>query len=272
MKNSRKSWFEFNDGYAIINTICLKGLVQMIRIFLVAVFLITFFILSIPVFFIEWIIGKFNPRAKSMSSLRIVQTAFKGVRLISGTKTTVIGWENVPKDEPVLFIGNHRGFFDTVIAYSMMPGLTGFVAKKEMENVPFLRVWMRNINCLFLDRDNVREGLKTILQGIDMIKNDNVSIVIFPEGHRNEDNDVKPFKEGSFKFAEKSGCKIIPMVQNNTEAIFENQFPRIRKTHTILEFGKPIIMSELEKDERKAIGVYTHRIVSEIYQKNQKLV
>jgi len=244
----------------------------MIRLVLAALYLLVFFILSIPMFIIEWIIGKFNHKAESISSLRIVQLTFKIILFLCGTKTTIIGLENVPKDEPVLFVGNHRSVFDVVIAYSTMQGITGFVSKKEMNKVPFVRIWMRFLHCLFLDRDNIKEGLKTILKGIDLIKNDKVSISIFPEGTRNHDDDVKPFKEGSFKFAEKSGCKIIPMVQNNTESIFEKQFPFIKRTHTILEFGKPIIMNELEKDERKVIGSYTQKIVTKIYEKNKALV
>lgn len=244
----------------------------MIRLIFVALFLLIFFIISIPIYLIEWIIGKFSHEAKSITSLRIVQMTFKIILFMSGTKTTVIGLENVPKDEPVLFIGNHRGVFDIVISYSRMPGLTGFISKKEMNKIPFLRVWMRLLNCLFLDRENIKEGLKTILEGIELIKKDKVSIAIFPEGHRNSEDDVKAFKEGSFKFAEKSGCKIIPMIQNNTESIFEKQFPRIKRTHTVLEFGKPILMSELEKDERKVIGAYTRKIITEIYEKNKALV
>jgi len=244
----------------------------MIRLVLAALYLLVFFILSIPMFIIEWIIGKFNHKAESISSLRIVQLTFKIILFLCGTKTTIIGLENVPKDEPVLFVGNHRSVFDVVIAYSTMQGITGFVSKKEMNKVPFVRIWMRFLHCLFLDRDNIKEGLKTILKGIDLIKNDKVSISIFPEGTRNHDDDVKPFKEGSFKFAEKSGCKIIPMVQNNTESIFEKQFPFIKRTHTILEFGQPIIMNELEKDERKVIGSYTQKIVTKIYEKNKALV
>ena len=244
----------------------------MIRFVLVALYLLIFFIISIPMFFIEWIIGKFNHKAKSISSLRIVQITFKIILFLCGTKTTIIGWENVPKDEPALFVGNHRSIFDVVIAYSMMPGLTGFVSKKEMNKIPFVRVWMRYLNCLFLDRDNIKEGLKTILKGIELIKKDKISISIFPEGTRNKDDGVKPFKEGSFKFAEKSGCKIIPMSQNNTESIFEKQFPRIKRAHTIIEFGKPILMNELNKDERKVIGLYTNKIISEMYEKNKSIV
>lgn len=244
----------------------------MIRLILVALFLFVYFIVSIPLFAIEWIIGKINRRARDISSLRIVQFGFKGILFFSGTKTTVIGFENIPKDEPVLFVGNHKSYFDVVISYAKMPNLTGFVAKKEIERVPFIRTWMKYLYCLFLDRDNLKEGLKTILQGIEYIKQ-GVSIVIFPEGTRNTFEDgMLPFKEGSLKFAEKSGCKIIPMVQNNTGECLEKHFPKIKKAHTVLEFCEPIDINVLTREERKFIGAHVQKIIDAVYQKNKELV
>ena len=128
----------------------------MIRIILIAVFVVSFLILSIPLFFIEWIIGKFNPSLRDISSLRIVQWAFKVVILLSGVKLTVIGEENIPKDTAVLFIGNHRSYFDIVLTYARCRGLTGYVAKKEMLKIPLLSRWMKFLHCLFLDRSDVR--------------------------------------------------------------------------------------------------------------------
>ena len=61
-----------------------------------------------------------------------------------------------------------------------LPGLTGFVAKKEMLKIPLLRTWMQRVNCLFLDRVDIKEGLKTILEGIEKVKS-GVSIWIDPE-------------------------------------------------------------------------------------------
>ena len=90
----------------------------MIRFICIAVFLILYLILSIPVFLVEWIIGKFNRRAKDISSLRIVQWGFKVILKMTGVTTTVIGEENVP-DEPVLFIGNHRSYFDILLTYRL---------------------------------------------------------------------------------------------------------------------------------------------------------
>ena len=83
----------------------------MIRLICIVVFLILYLILSIPVFLVEWLIGKFNPQARDISSLRIVQWGFKVILKMTGVKVTVIGEENIP-DEPVLYVGNHRSFFD----------------------------------------------------------------------------------------------------------------------------------------------------------------
>ena len=123
----------------------------MIRIAVVCITVIGFLILSIPLLIVEWVIGKFNPAFKDISSLRIVQAVFKFILKLAGVKATVIGLENIPKDQPVLYIGNHRSFFDILLTYTRCPGLTGYVAKVEMENIPLLSNWMRYLHCLFLD-------------------------------------------------------------------------------------------------------------------------
>lgn len=244
----------------------------MIRIIFVALFLFLFLLLGIPVLGIEWIIGRFNKEASDYQSLRIVQWAFKVILKIAGVEVTVIGEENVP-DEPVLFIGNHRSYFDILLTYSRCKHLTGYVAKKEMLRYPLLRDWMKRLYCLFLDRDNPKEGLKTILQAIDYVKN-GISICIFPEGTRNDGEELSllPFHNGSFKIAEKSGCAIVPMSMNNTIDIFEGHLPRIKKTHVVLEYGKPIYMNDLDKETKKHIGEYCQNIIRETIHKNQALV
>ena len=245
----------------------------MFRFIFVAIFLILYLILSIPVFFVEWLIGKFTPHARDISSLRIVQWGFKVILKMTGVKVTVIGEENVP-DEPVLFIGNHRSFFDILLTYSRCRNLTGYVAKKEMEKIPLLSTWMRFVHCLFLDRENPKEGLKTILQAIDYVKN-GISICIFPEGTRNknaDDLELLPFHDGSFKIASKTGCAIIPMALNNTVEIFEAHMPKIKSTHVVLEYGKPIYVKDLPKEDQKHLGAYTQNIIHDMLEKNKPLV
>ncbi len=244
----------------------------MIRLIFVVLFLILFLILSLPVMLVEWIIGKVNPNLRDYSSLRIVQWAFKVILLLAGVDVTVIGEEHIP-DEPVLYIGNHRSFFDVPITYSRCRRLTGFVSKKELEKVPLLSNWMRFLYCLFLDRDNVRSGLKTILTAIEQVKN-GISIFIFPEGTRNkgEELSVLPFHDGSFKIAEKTGCPVIPVSINNSVQIFEAHFPIIRKTHVVLEYGEPIYPNTLDKEAKKQFGTYCHDLIEETIKKNAALV
>lgn len=242
------------------------------RTVLVVLFVFFFLVLTIPVMFVEWIIGKFSPNLKDRSSIKIVQWAFRCVLFLSGTKITVIGEENVPKDEPVLYIGNHRSYFDVVITYARVPGLCGYISKKEIERIPLLNIWMRYLHCLFLDRDNIKEGLAVILTAINKVKS-GISICVFPEGTRNDtEEDFLPFHSGSLKIAEKSGCAIIPMALNHTEDIFEAHIPWIRKTHIVLEYCKPVYPKDLPKEERKKISDIVEKKIKETYYKNQELV
>lgn len=237
----------------------------MIRLILIAVFLVLFLVLGIPLLLIEWVIGKFNQRAKDISSLRIVQWAFKMILFLAGTKVVIKGEENVPKNEPVLYVGNHRSYFDIVITYSRVPDLTGYIAKKEMLRWPLLVNWMKNLHCLFLDRQDVKQGLKTILTAIDKVKA-GISICIFPEGTRNRVNDTfMEFHEGSFKVASKSGCAVIPMAIYNSAAIFEDHIPWIRKTTVIVEYGKPFYIKDLPKETQKRVGAYSRDLIMENY-------
>ena len=114
--------------------------------------------------------------------------------------------------------------------------------------------------------------MKTILEGVEKIKS-GISICIFPEGTRNKVNDTfLPFHEGSFKIAEKSGCAIIPMTLNNTAAIWEDHLPKVKKAHIVLEYGKPIYISEMSREEKKNIGAKVQNIIKETYFKNKELV
>ena len=242
------------------------------RLIIILLFVILFLIISLPIQFVEWIIGKLNPDLKTRSSLAIVNWAFRVIIFFAGTKVTVIGEENIPKDRAVLYIPNHRSYFDIVLTYVLVPRPTGYIAKKEMERIPSLSQWMRNLHCLFLDRENIKEGLKTILTAIEKIKS-GISICIFPEGTRNTESDeLLPFHDGSFKIAEKSGCPIIPVTINNSAAVFEDHLPWIRKAHVIIEYGSPIEVSQLSKEEKRNLSQTVRTIISETYKKNKELV
>lgn len=115
----------------------------MIRFIITALFVILFLILSIPLLITEWIIGKFNPPLKDRSSLAIVNWAFRMVLRLSGVSVTYIGEDRIPKDTPVLYVGNHRSYFDIVMTYVRVPRTTGYISKVEFLKIPLLSNWMK---------------------------------------------------------------------------------------------------------------------------------
>ncbi len=241
------------------------------RLILTVLFLLIFFVISIPLYLILWLIGKVNRRTMVAISQKIVVGAFHVINFICGVKKTVIGRDNVPKDEAVLYIANHRSYFDVPIAYSTIPTLTGFMAKKEIGKIPFLSYWMRFLQCLFLDREDVKQGLKTILKAIEQVK-DGYSVFISPEGTRSQGEEMLPFKEGSFKIAQKTGCAIIPVALSNTDELFEKHSPWIHSAHVIIEYGKPIYPKDLSKEDQKFLGSYVQNIIREMLVKNNKIL
>lgn len=242
----------------------------MIRLIIVLLFVVLFLIVSLPIQLVEWLIGKKWPDAKAKSSLAIVNWAFRVVSILAGTKRIFVGEENVPKDTPVVYVPNHRSFFDIVITYPRVPRLTGYVAKKEIKKVPGLNIWMTFLNCLFLDRSNPKEGLKTILEGIEKLKN-GISICIFPEGTRNhEEGTFLEFHDASFKLASKSGCPVVPVCIVNSGSIFEDHFPFIKRTTVVVEYGKPVYIKDLSKEDQKNVGQYFQNQLKEMYTANKE--
>lgn len=242
----------------------------MIRAFFAIAFAVLYLIIGIPVLFAEWLIKKINKPAADMSSLRMVQWAFRVIYTICGVKLTVIGKENVPTDKAVLYVSNHRSYFDIIISYSLCPNLTGYISKDTIEKVPLLSIWMKRLYCLFLNRDDIRSSSKTIIQAIGYIKQ-GISICIFPEGTRNTGDRLLPFKEGSLKIADKTGCPIIPIAISHTAEICKGQKRSVTPTNVVLEYGKPICPNDLTKEERRFLGAYTQNIIQEMLDKNESI-
>ena len=242
----------------------------MIRTIFAVLFAVVYLICGIPVLGIEWIIGKFNKEKMDVSSLRMVQWALGTIGKICGVKLTVIGKENIPKDQAVLYVCNHRSYFDIILGYSIMPGLTGYISKDDLEKVPLLNIWMRRLYCLFLNRTDMKQGLKTILKAIEYIKQ-GVSICIFPEGTRNrgEEGSLLEFKEGSFKIAEKTGCPVIPMAISHTADVILNHMPKVTPCLVTIEYGEPIYPKELPKEQKRALGAMTKGRIQEMLDQHE---
>ena len=244
----------------------------MIRLILVVLAVVLYLIFSIPVLSYLKNLEKKDPKAAAKKSLDLVRWILGIVRDLAGITYEVRGLEHIPSDRAVLYVGNHRSYFDILLTSVRAPRPTGYVAKIEMLRYPLLRNWMRNIRCTFLDRKDVKKGMKTILDNIALLKN-GISVCVFPEGTRNKTSaSLLEFHDGSLKMAEKSGCPIVPMAINNSGAIFEDHLPKIVKSHVVIEYCDPIYMEDLSKEEKRFIGKQVADIIVTHYEKNKELV
>lgn len=224
----------------------------MIRTILTALTIGLYLIVTYPVqLFLRATRGTHKERNDRIAS-RMIRGVLRIMIKIAGIRLTVTGKENIP-DEPVLYVGNHRSYFDIVTTYVAIDTVCGYVAKIEMGRFPIFNKWMELLNCLLLDRSDIKQGLKTILSGIEQVKN-GISIFIFPEGTRSQTDEMLEFKEGSLKIADKSGCAIIPVAIKGTDNVWEKHVPFIRPAEVHIHFGEPIYPKQLSRDEKKFLG------------------
>ena len=179
---------------------------------------------------------------------------------IAGVKIEVSGLDNIP-DEACLYVGNHNSYFDILVTETVIPSGTGFVSKDSLQKIPGLSSWMNLIHCLFLNRTDVREGLKMILTGADYLK-EGYSMFIFPEGTRSRDGHIGEFKGGSLKMAQKAGAPIVPVAISGSSKIFEkNEGLRVTPGHVKVSFGTPFKFSDLTKEQKKTISDHTRAAI-----------
>lgn len=239
------------------------------RSFLVLFYLFTYLVVMIPVHGILVLIGKVNPRLRYKIGNFLVYWSFRWELFQSGAKIEVKGKENIPK-KPVLFVSNHRSYFDILVIHTTSGKRPGFVAKAEMLKFPLLAWWMKDIACLFLDRNDLRSGMQMIKDGAEFIKSGQ-SMVIFPEGTRNGADTMLPFKEGSLKMAEKADCPVVPVTIMDTDQLLEVRpgFD-IRKSRVKVIYGEPFYIKDLPKEHKKKAGAYVQTIIEETMKREKE--
>ena len=229
-------------------------------------------IISIPLLLIECIVRKVNKRAAAAFALTVVRIAFNLGMFVSGCKKEIVGTENIPRDTPVVFAANHRSFYDIILAYQTIASAhvqVAFISKIEIKKTPAIAQWMYFLNCLFMDRGDMKQNMGVILDAIALVK-DGYSIYIAPEGTRNATDTLLPFKEGSMKIATKTNAPIVPVCIRNTENILESHLPWVRGGKVYIEFGKPVYIDTLEKEEKKHIGAHIQHIVQDMYDSSEQ--
>ena len=134
------------------------------------------------------------------------------------------GTDKIP-DGRWLLVGNHLSGFDPLVTgWVLRKHRIAFITKPSIRRLPVIGTTIHKACYLPIDRENDRAALKTILEAIRLIREDVVSIGIYPEGTRSVTGELLPFRNGAFKIAQKARVPIVVALIRGTEQIFRN-FP-----------------------------------------------
>lgn len=113
---------------------------------------------------------------------------------------------------PVIFVANHQHNFDLVLAAYMLKPNTVSVGKASLGKIPIFGQFYRLSGNILVDRSNPKKAIKALKEVAKKIIEKKISIWIFPEGKRNAERPMIPFKRGAFISATESQTPIVPVV------------------------------------------------------------
>ena len=175
-------------------------------------------LLALVIFIMAWCVDMEKPQEKDSKFYRwvlhmAIQIVFPTIRWRVHTR----GLELAPKCKRVMLVCNHINDIDPGVLMRYFPQYElAFISKRENEKKPVIGPFLRKLMCQSVNRENDREALKTILNCIRLLKEDVVSIGVFPEGYVSRDHKLQPFRSGVFKVAQKAQVPIVVCTLQNT--------------------------------------------------------
>lgn len=171
---------------------------------------------------------------------------------LAGIKFTVKGLENIPTDKrSYIVISNHESVIDIPILCYTLPFNVYFVAKKEINKVPFIGWYMHAMGMIFLDRGSREKSLQSMISASSLIRAGK-SVITFPEGTRSLNGKIGAFKKGTFVMAEQAGVDILPVKITGAGKIWPSLGFTIKRGPVTVSFGKPISTAGLNNETRAA--------------------
>lgn len=175
----------------------------------------------------------------------------RGLLWMGGVQLTVEGRERIPTGGPVVFVGNHRSYFDIPLMLVALDKPHGLLAKKELSRIPLLSRWMNLLGCVYVKRDDIRGSLQALKDAAQVVKAGE-SFTIFPEGtrYKGEEGGVGEFKAGAFRIAIKTGVPVVPVAISGARALFEGRGNIVHPGNIRVTILPAIQTAGMKKDEQ----------------------
>jgi 1-acyl-sn-glycerol-3-phosphate acyltransferase len=174
----------------------------------------------------------------------------KSVLLISRVKVRVLGSHHIDPHAPYIYMANHQSMFDILALLGYLPVQFRWLAKKELFQIPVFGLSMARVGYISIDRSDRRAAHKSLLDAAEKIAQ-GVSVIIFPEGSRSMDGNIKPFKAGGFHLAVRSGRPIVPVVIHGTHHVMPKGSLHIRPGVVVVSLHPPVDTASYDNKTKK---------------------
>lgn len=193
---------------------------------------------------------------------RVIPLYARAVTTILRMRVHTKGLENIPTDGRFFLVCNHINDLDPVTLLAFLPkSQLAFITKRENMSMFLVGKSMHKLMCQPINRENDREALKTILNCIRLIKEDQVNIAVFPEGYTSRDGLLHHFRSGVFKIAQKTKVPVVVCTIQNTNKVFHN-FARLKATDIHLHLLAVIEPQEFEGITTVELGDRVHAMMA----------
>ena len=178
----------------------------------------------------------------------------RGILKVTGVTLTVEGLENIPKEGPCVFVGNHRSYYDIPLLLASLDKPHGILAKEELGKIPLLNRWMKLLGCVFVQRDDVRASVRALNDATAIVESGR-SFIIFPEGtrYKGEEGGAGEFKAGAFRIAVKTGAPVVPVAISGARGLFEAHGNRATPGTVYVRVLPPIQTAGMSRAEQKQL-------------------
>lgn len=178
----------------------------------------------------------------------------RGILKVTGVSLRVEGLENIPKDTPCVFVGNHRSYYDIPLLLTALDKPHGILAKEELEKIPLLSRWMKLLGCVFVQRDDVRASVRALNDATAIVESGR-SFIIFPEGtrYKGEEGGAGEFKAGAFRIAVKTETPVVPVAISGARGLFEAHGNRTTPGTVRIRVLPPIQTAGMSRAEQKEL-------------------
>jgi 1-acyl-sn-glycerol-3-phosphate acyltransferase len=175
----------------------------------------------------------------------------KAILRAAGVRLSIHGAENVPRNEARVYAVNHVSWFDVFALASYLPRYR-FIAKKELFKIPIFGAAARATAGIEIDRGNRKAAFQAYETAARDVK-EGLSVVVYPEGTRGRDYQLRPFKKGPFVLAIAAHVPIVPTIIYGTIAIQPKGSFRIRPGIIDIEFLEPVPTAGLTYGDREGL-------------------